>query len=272
MDSLSVPNYLGHDHYRPVLPAVDEGVRDDVGAAHRRLARLVEGGSSPARHGSCPTSGPGTPPARPPTTPPPTASWSRGSRWTATRARTRPTTGGCSSTGCSGSPAAGKALLAQTYVDGAQERLFTLGSYLLVKGSRTYLNFETSDAPDWWPEYDVPIGAALQPPAASVDALQSAVPGVYTRAFDNGSVWVNPAPSWDGGPGPHRDVPPPRATSPSSRGGGEVGPGRRDHGPASPTARSPRSRSSPPPARPWSSTPCRRPASPAATWGRAGGS
>ncbi|MGQ9554904.1 MAG: hypothetical protein ACUVWR_12410 [Anaerolineae bacterium] len=35
----------------------------------------------------------------------------------------------------------GQAIIAQTYATGDQERLFALGSYLLVKGSRTYLNY-----------------------------------------------------------------------------------------------------------------------------------
>lgn len=222
MDSLSVPNYLGHDHYRPVLPAVDEAY-ETLWA--QRIAdwlswlRAQLGGQGWLV--------------------PNVGSWITGRETTDYSAADGLMIEGFAMDG-NDSPyplddwrlqldrmlaatRRGQAIIAQTYVDGARERLFTLGSYLLIRGSRTYLNFETSDAPDWWPEYDVPIGTALAPPAVSLDALAAGVPGVYTRGFHNGSVWVNPAPAWDGGQ--NRTV-----TFPSTRylaelsGGGEVGP------------------------------------------------
>lgn len=222
MDSLSVPNYLGHDHYRPVLPAVDEAY--ETTWAQRIAGWLVWlKGQLAGQAWIVPNVG----------------AWNTSRETTDYSAADGLMVEGFAMDGNQspyaaddwrlqlgrvlGFTRAGKALLAQTYVDGAQERLFTLGSYLLVKGSRTYLNFETSDAPDWWPEYDVPVGAALSPPAASVDALQSAVAGVYTRAFNNGSVWVNPAPSWDGGQTRTVTFPSPRYLVELS-GGGEVGP------------------------------------------------
>ncbi|HPC82136.1 MAG TPA: putative glycoside hydrolase [Thermoanaerobaculaceae bacterium] len=222
MDSLSVPNYLGHDHYRPVLPAVDEAF--ETTWAQRIAAWLAWlKGQLAGQAWIVPNVG----------------AWNTSRETTDYSAADGLMVEGFAMDGNAspyaaddwglqldrvlGFTRAGKTLLAQTYVDGAQERLFTLGSYLLVKGSRTYLNFETSDAPDWWPEYDVPIGAPLAPPAASIEALRSSVPGVYTRAFDNGSVWVNPAPSWDGGQVRTVTFPSPRYLAEFS-GGGEVTP------------------------------------------------
>jgi len=84
-----------------------------------------------------------------------------------------------------------KAVIAQAYVGDGRERLFALGSYLLIKGERTYLNLESDMAPEWWPEYDIAIGSPLQSPVAAIDDLVSG--GVYRRDFTNGFVLVNPA-------------------------------------------------------------------------------
>lgn len=91
-----------------------------------------------------------------------------------------------------------KALIGQTYVYGDQERMFALGSYLLVKGSRTYLNIELDLMPEWYPEYDIPIGAPIEYAGTDVDKLYDAANGVYRRDFDNGFVLVNPSNPWDG--------------------------------------------------------------------------
>jgi len=91
----------------------------------------------------------------------------------------------------------GQAILAQSYALGHQERLFGLGSYLLVKGSRTFLTFEGGSEPEWWPEYDVPIGAPIETPDAVGD-LDPNGDDVYVRRFENGMVLVNPTSPWDG--------------------------------------------------------------------------
>lgn len=85
----------------------------------------------------------------------------------------------------------GKAVIAQAYPGNGRERLFALGSYLLIKGNRTYLNLETSEEPEWWPEYDIEIGSPLQGPVADIDDL--ATGGIYRRDFTGGFVLVNPA-------------------------------------------------------------------------------
>lgn len=92
----------------------------------------------------------------------------------------------------------GQALLAQTYVSGVQDRLFVLGSYLLVKGERSFVNIETGSKPEWWPEYGIPIGAPTAGPVAAIDLLDADGDGVLRRDFDNGVVLVNPSSPWDG--------------------------------------------------------------------------
>lgn len=92
---------------------------------------------------------------------------------------------------------ANKAIINQTYVYGNQERLFAVGSYLLIKGSRTYFNLELDYAPEWWPEYDLPVGYPTQNAGADIDNLLLPS-GLYRRNFNNGFVLVNPTNPWDG--------------------------------------------------------------------------
>lgn len=88
--------------------------------------------------------------------------------------------------------AQGKAVIGQSYALGAQERMFALGTYLLIKGNRTYLNLELDLDPEWWPEYDIPIGAATQSAGTNIANLYDATNRVYRRTFSNGLVLVNP--------------------------------------------------------------------------------
>ena len=90
----------------------------------------------------------------------------------------------------------GQIVIVQTYaVDTDTARQYAVASYLLVKGDRTYLNIDV-DGPDgameWWPEYELPIGEALQPPAADIQALDADEDGIYRRDFTNGVALVNP--------------------------------------------------------------------------------
>ena len=91
-----------------------------------------------------------------------------------------------------------QALLLQTTATGSQERMFALGSYLLVKGGRTYLNIELDLAPEWWPEYDIAIGAPTESAGADIATLYDAANQVYRRDFEDGFVLVNPTNPWDG--------------------------------------------------------------------------
>jgi len=90
--------------------------------------------------------------------------------------------------------AAGKILIAQTYPDAGDvaERMFVLGSHLLVRGARSYVNLELGLEPEWFPEYGLYLGRATAPLPATIDAFWDAGRGVYTRAFANGEVFVNP--------------------------------------------------------------------------------
>lgn len=92
----------------------------------------------------------------------------------------------------------GQGIIAQTYVSGAQERMFALGSYLLVKGNHSYLNLDLGQEPEWWPEYDIAIGAPTNPAAGDVASLYDSTNHVYRRTFDNGVVLVNPTNPSDG--------------------------------------------------------------------------
>ena len=88
---------------------------------------------------------------------------------------------------------ADKIVIAQNYPDAAdiQERMFVLGSYLLVKGSHTYINMDIDMMPEWFPEYAVDLGAPLGT-ASNISGLYDAAKGVYVRDFEKGHVFVNP--------------------------------------------------------------------------------
>ena len=89
-----------------------------------------------------------------------------------------------------------KIVLLQQYVnkvDDMNDRLFLLGSYLLVKGNHTYINLELSSEPEWFPEYEIPIGTPVGGIPSSISSLWRSDWGVYVRAYDNGLVLVNPS-------------------------------------------------------------------------------
>jgi Hypothetical glycosyl hydrolase family 15 len=87
----------------------------------------------------------------------------------------------------------GKVLIAQSYLSAGDRRArgFVLGSYLLIKGSHTFVNMDIGSEPQWFPEYGVDLGPALTPPPASIDALRQAS-GLYVRRYARGLVAVNP--------------------------------------------------------------------------------
>ncbi|MDB6114888.1 MAG: Alpha-galactosidase [Lacunisphaera sp.] len=74
-----------------------------------------------------------------------------------------------------------------------QWRRFALASYLLAAGPHSYFNFDTekndqprSNAAEYFPEYDAPLGHAL-------DAMQPlGSTGAFARRFSGGVVLVNP--------------------------------------------------------------------------------
>lgn len=189
MDSLSVPNYMGYDHYRPNLPALDEHFENawsdritnwlswlqtqqigeyyiipNVGSWINSRDRtdyspadgvMVEGFAIEADQSPYPYSD-----------------------WQLQMNRALGLT-------------QDKVIIAQSYVGGDQERMFALGSYLLIKGSHSYLNIVEGGAPEWYPEYDIPIGAPIQSAGSDITNLYDPASSVHRRAFDNGFVLVN---------------------------------------------------------------------------------
>ena len=87
-----------------------------------------------------------------------------------------------------------KIVVLQQYVgnDDVDDRLFLLGNYLLVKGRHTYLNLEFSAEPEWFPEYEIPIGSPDGETPLSISSLWHADWGVYVRKYSNSLVLVNP--------------------------------------------------------------------------------
>ncbi|MGA7740784.1 MAG: putative glycoside hydrolase [Polyangia bacterium] len=90
---------------------------------------------------------------------------------------------------------AGKIVIEQNYLTSTsdmQRRLYYLANYLLVKGARTYLFTFADSTLEWYPEWEIDLGAPVAAPS-NVDAL--AWQGVYRRDFAKGSVLVNPGTS-----------------------------------------------------------------------------
>jgi hypothetical protein len=85
----------------------------------------------------------------------------------------------------------GKIVICQSYpdLDDVTARMFDLGSYLLIRGSHTYVNFGEGIRVTWFPEYDLDLGDPVDPPGLRVDQ------GAFVRRFANGLVVVNPGDS-----------------------------------------------------------------------------
>ncbi len=197
MDSLSVPNYLGADHYVPPLPAVDASFETAWAARITDWLGWLQGRPL-GRYYLVPNVG----------------SW----------INSRDTTDYSPADGvmiegfaieADASPYAysdwklqmnrtlhatnlGLAVIGQTYATGGRERMFATGSYLLLKAGKSYLNIELGTEPEWWPEYDIPIGAPAESAVADISELDADGNDVYRRRFDNGLVLVNPTNPWDG--------------------------------------------------------------------------
>ncbi len=86
-----------------------------------------------------------------------------------------------------------RVILAQSYLSASDmtARGFVLGSYLLVKGSHTFLNMDLGIEAQWFPEYGIDLGPALSAPPRTIDALRQPG-GLYVRRFTRGTVAVNP--------------------------------------------------------------------------------
>jgi hypothetical protein len=91
----------------------------------------------------------------------------------------------------------GKIIIMQPYTTaspstaaGAQQVDFYLGTYLLLKGDQTYLNIDAGGGAQYFPQYQVNLGAPTTPLPSNVSGYLWN--GVYRRDFQNGFVLVNP--------------------------------------------------------------------------------
>jgi Hypothetical glycosyl hydrolase family 15 len=90
--------------------------------------------------------------------------------------------------------AADKIMILQNYLASSTDvgtRLYYLGNYLLVKGHHTYLDYFAQGPLEWYPEWQLDLGAPMG--AAPTDAASLLAGGVYRRDFAKGSVLVNPS-------------------------------------------------------------------------------
>jgi hypothetical protein len=88
---------------------------------------------------------------------------------------------------------ANRAVIGQSYdIWDARGRMFGLATYLLIKGQQTFVNFEQGPSPEWFPEYEIPIGEPLSAVPASSASLYDSAQGVYRRDYSNGRTIVNP--------------------------------------------------------------------------------
>jgi hypothetical protein len=90
----------------------------------------------------------------------------------------------------------GHILIAQSYPDAGnvQGRMFALGSYLLTKGNRSFINLDVGIQPQWFPEYGIRLGQPVDPLPSRIGARRTAG-GLYVRRFARGAVVVNPGQS-----------------------------------------------------------------------------
>ena len=197
MDSLSVPSYLGADRYNPTLPPVDDAF--ESAWATRITAWLTWLQTQPlGDYYIVPNVGSWITTRDPTDYSPADGVMIEGFALEADQSPHALKDWILEMNRALGLIAQNKAVIAQAYIGGSQERMYALGSYLLIKGSRTYLNIEVSDIPEWWPEYDIPIGHATESAGTDIANFYDSANQVYRRDFDNGFVLVNPTNPWDG--------------------------------------------------------------------------
>lgn len=183
MDSTSVPNDFGPTTYTPQLPAYDPPW--ELGWSHR-IERWLAFVQRSLRKPVIVNAG----------------------SWVTTRERTRydaaagimvegfatglaPVDWQLELTRALGLVRKDKIVICQSYPDvgDVAARMFDLGSYLLIRGAHTYVNFGEGIQVSWFPEYDLDLGAAVDPPGLRQDQ------GAFVRRFARGLVVVNPGDS-----------------------------------------------------------------------------
>ncbi len=90
----------------------------------------------------------------------------------------------------------GKVLILQSYVDetDVEDRMFNLANYLLVKGVHSFINLDLGLEPEWFPEYEIPIGSPVDLLPTDIDDYLDPS-GLYRRDYTNGLALVNPGPT-----------------------------------------------------------------------------
>jgi hypothetical protein len=86
-----------------------------------------------------------------------------------------------------------KIVIGQNYLKAATDvatRVYYLANYLLVRGERTYLDYFAGGPLEWYPEWDVDLGAPVKSAATVAELMTS---GAYQREFAKGWAVVNPA-------------------------------------------------------------------------------
>ena len=85
-----------------------------------------------------------------------------------------------------------KIIILQNYLgapDDLATRLYYLANYLLVRGDRSYLDYFAAGPLEWYPEWDIDLGAPVTTAATVADL---AAGGAYEREFAHGWAVVNP--------------------------------------------------------------------------------
>jgi hypothetical protein len=92
-----------------------------------------------------------------------------------------------------------KIVICQSYASDENfgQRMFLIGCYLLIKGTRTYVNMIPDGAEELWyhAEYEISIGTPIGSLPGGIDGLFDASSGCYRRDYSNGIVLVNPGPA-----------------------------------------------------------------------------
>jgi hypothetical protein len=85
-----------------------------------------------------------------------------------------------------------KIVIAQNYLDAPSNvalRMYYLANYLLARGDHSYLDYFAGGPLEWYPEWDVDLGAPVTTGGAVAELT---VGGAYEREFANGWAAVNP--------------------------------------------------------------------------------
>jgi hypothetical protein len=87
-----------------------------------------------------------------------------------------------------------KVMIAQPGVtaDNIKQRRWCIANYFLLKNRFSYYNIPFSSTANWWPEYDINLGAFVSTPTVLNDLLVTGKTSLYKRDYQNGMVLVNP--------------------------------------------------------------------------------